>query len=154
MAVRIRLRRTGKRNAPAHRIVVADARSPRDGRFIEIIGTYDPRNKIEKIDMERAEYWVSQGAQVSETVGAIMHRAKNDISLYDRKLERDAEEAKKRAEEEAKRKAEAEAEAKKKAEEEAAAAAAAEAETKTEEAENTEEEAETAEEEPVEEKSE
>jgi small subunit ribosomal protein S16 len=154
MAVRIRLRRTGKRNAPAHRIVVADARSPRDGRFIEIIGTYDPRNKIEKIDMERAEYWVSQGAQVSETVGAIMHRAKNDISLYDRKLERDAEEAKKRAEEEAKRKAEAEAEAKKKAEEEAAAAAAAAAEAEAEQAENTETEAETAEEEPVEEKSE
>lgn len=125
MAVRIRLRRTGKRNAPAHRIVVADSRSPRDGRFIEIIGTYDPRNKIEKVDVERADYWVSNGAQVSETVGAIIHRAKNEINLFDRKLERDAAEAKKRAAEEAQRKAEAE--AKKKAEEEAAAAAAAEA---------------------------
>ena len=76
MAVKIRLRRTGKRNAPCHRIVVADGRSPRDGRFIECIGTYDPRGKDEKIDLERADYWVSQGAQPSETVQAIMNRAR------------------------------------------------------------------------------
>lgn len=76
MAVRIRLRRTGKRNAPAHRIVVTDGRSPRDGRYIEILGHYDPRNKEEKIDVERAEYWVSQGAQPSETVAHIIERAK------------------------------------------------------------------------------
>jgi len=76
MAVRIRLRRTGKRNAPAHRIVVTDGRSPRDGRYIEILGHYDPRNKDEKIDVERAEYWLSQGAQPSETVAHIIERAK------------------------------------------------------------------------------
>lgn len=76
MAVKIRLRRVGKRNAPAHRIVVADSRSPRDGRFIEIIGQYDPRNKTETIDLERAEYWLGEGAQASETVQHIIERAK------------------------------------------------------------------------------
>lgn len=76
MSVKIRLRRTGKRNAACHRIVVADERSPRDGRFIEIIGLYDPRHEDEKIDLERADYWVSVGAQPSETVAAIIKRAK------------------------------------------------------------------------------
>jgi small subunit ribosomal protein S16 len=56
--------------------VVADSRSPRDGRFIECIGTYDPRGKSEQIDLERADYWVSQGAQPSDTVNAIMNRAR------------------------------------------------------------------------------
>lgn len=77
MSVKIRLRRTGKINAACHRIVVADSRSPRDGRFIEIIGYYDPRHNDEKIDLERADYWVSKGAQPSETVNAIIKRAKN-----------------------------------------------------------------------------
>ncbi|MDT8389317.1 MAG: 30S ribosomal protein S16 [Lentisphaeria bacterium] len=77
MAVKIRLRRVGKRNAPAHRIVVADSRSPRDGRFIEILGQYDPRNKTETIDLERAEYWLGEGAQASETVQHIIERAKS-----------------------------------------------------------------------------
>lgn len=81
MAVKIRLRRTGKRNAPCHRIVVADGRKPRDGRFIECIGTYDPRAKEEKIDLERADHWVSQGAQPSETVQAIMRRARDGKPL-------------------------------------------------------------------------
>lgn len=81
MAVKIRLRRTGKRNAPAHRIVVADGRSPRDGRFIEIIGTYDPRKKTEAVDLERADYWISQGAQPSETVAAIIKRAKAGVPM-------------------------------------------------------------------------
>lgn len=76
MAVKIRLRRVGKRNAPAHRIVVADSRSPRNGRFIEIIGQYDPRNKTETIDLERAEHWLSVGAQASETVQHIIERVK------------------------------------------------------------------------------
>jgi small subunit ribosomal protein S16 len=66
----------GKRNAPAHRIVVADQRSPRDGRFIEILGTYNPRAKEESIDLARAEYWISQGAQPSDTVSGIIKRAK------------------------------------------------------------------------------
>lgn len=77
MAVKIRLRRVGKRNAPAHRIVVTDSRSPRDGRFIEIIGRYDPRNKTETIDLERAEHWIGEGAQASETVQHIIERAKS-----------------------------------------------------------------------------
>ena len=76
MSVKIRLRRTGKLNAACHRIVVADARSPRDGRFIETIGFYDPRHEAEKIDLARAEYWISQGAQPSETVSDIIKRAK------------------------------------------------------------------------------
>ncbi|MBQ7651582.1 MAG: 30S ribosomal protein S16, partial [Victivallales bacterium] len=66
MSVKIRLRRTGKINAACHRIVVADSRSPRDGRFIEIIGYSDPRHNDEKIDLERADYWVRVGAQPSE----------------------------------------------------------------------------------------
>ena len=76
MSVKIRLRRTGKRNAACHRIVVADSRSPRDGRFIEIIGVYDPRHEFERIDLARADYWISQGAQPSETVSHIIKRAK------------------------------------------------------------------------------
>ena len=77
MSVKIRLRRTGKISAACHRIVVADSRSPRDGRFIEIIGYYDPRHNDEKVDLERADYWVSKGAQPSETVSAIIKRARN-----------------------------------------------------------------------------
>ena len=86
MAVRIRLRRTGKRNAASHRIVVADARSPRDGRFIENIGTYDPRHKMESIDLERVDYWVGQGAQPSETVTAIINRAREGRPLTPEKV--------------------------------------------------------------------
>ncbi len=121
MSVKIRLRRTGKRNAPAHRIVVVDSRSPRDGRFIENIGLYDPRAKIEQIDLARADYWLSQGAQASQTVGGIVKRARDGASLYDRRLQREAEERRKAEEEAAKLKAEAE--NKKAAEAEAAAAA-------------------------------
>ena len=75
MSVKIRLRSTGKLNAVCHRIVVADARSPRDGRFIENIGYYDPRHNDEKIDLERAKYWIGQGAQPSDTVKSIIRRA-------------------------------------------------------------------------------
>jgi small subunit ribosomal protein S16 len=76
MSVRIRLRRIGKRNQGCHRIVVTDIRSPRDGRFIEKIGFYDPRHKTETLDLARAEYWLSCGAQPTETVGAIIKRAR------------------------------------------------------------------------------
>ena len=76
MSVKIRVRRTGKRNAACHRIVVCDSRSPRDGRFIENIGFYDPRHKNEKIDLERVDYWLPRGAQPSETVQAIINRAR------------------------------------------------------------------------------
>jgi small subunit ribosomal protein S16 len=81
MALRIRLSRTGKRNAPHHRIVVADARSPRDGRFIEVIGIYDPRHKSERIDLERVDYWLPRGAKPSETVDAIIKRARAGVPM-------------------------------------------------------------------------
>lgn len=81
MSVKIRLRRTGKRNAACHRIVVADSRSPRDGRFIEIIGVYDPRHEFEKIDLARVDYWVPRGAQPSETVQKIIDRARKGQSF-------------------------------------------------------------------------
>ena len=68
--VKIRLRRVGAKKAPFYRIVVADSRSPRDGRFIEEIGTYDPMAEGEKIkvDMDRAKYWIANGAQPTDTV--------------------------------------------------------------------------------------
>ncbi|MFW5803015.1 MAG: 30S ribosomal protein S16 [Verrucomicrobiota bacterium] len=80
MSVRIRLRRVGKRNAPAHRIVVVDQRAPRDGKFIENLGSYNPRAKSESVDLERVNYWVSHGAQLSDTVAAIVKRAKAGMS--------------------------------------------------------------------------
>ncbi len=78
MAVRIRLKRVGAKNKPAFRVVVADSRSPRDGRFIEEIGSYLPQKKQgEKfvLDLERAKYWVSKGAQPSETVASFIRKA-------------------------------------------------------------------------------
>ena len=70
MAVRIRLKRTGAKNAPAFRIVVADSRSPRDGKFIEELGSYDPKRKGQNFNLklDRAQFWVRQGAQPSDTV--------------------------------------------------------------------------------------
>lgn len=82
MSVKIRLRRTGKLNAASHRIVVTDSRSPRDGRFIEILGYYDPRHEDEKIDLERVHYWIGVGAQPSVTVSAIIKRAENGQSKH------------------------------------------------------------------------
>lgn len=76
MAVRIRLKRTGSKNKACFRIVVADARSQRDGKFIENLGYYDPRHQDEKIDLERANYWVGCGAIPSETVADLIKRAK------------------------------------------------------------------------------
>ena len=77
MAVKIRLKRTGAKNAPAYRIVVADSRSPRDGKFIEELGFYDPKQKGMnfKLDLDRAQYWVSHGAQPSATVGSLIKKA-------------------------------------------------------------------------------
>ena len=78
MAVSIRLRREGARNRPYYKVVVADSRSPRDGKFIEIIGTYDPKkpdhNSTLKVD--RAEYWISRGAQASDTVRSLIKKNK------------------------------------------------------------------------------
>ena len=78
MAVRIRLKRIGTTNTPAFRIVVADGRSPRDGRFIEEIGSYLPlqRDNNVTLKLERAEYWLSVGAQPSETVASFIKRAR------------------------------------------------------------------------------
>jgi small subunit ribosomal protein S16 len=77
MAVKIRLKRIGAKNSPVYRIVVADGRSPRDGRFIEEIGTYTPGRKADKVkvDLERAKYWISKGAQPSDTVASFIKRA-------------------------------------------------------------------------------
>jgi len=78
MAVSIRLRREGTTNRPYYKIVVADSRSPRDGKFIEIIGTYDPKlngnNSTLKID--RAEHWIARGAQPSDTVRSLLKKNK------------------------------------------------------------------------------
>ena len=77
MPVRIRLRRVGPKNVPAYRIVVADGRSPRDGRFIENIGTYHPRKATDnfKVNLERAKQWIEKGAQPSDTVRSILKKA-------------------------------------------------------------------------------
>lgn len=77
MATRIRLRRMGAKKKPFYRIVVADSRAPRDGRFIEEIGYYDPcKNPAEvRIDDEKAVQWLKTGAQPSETVRALLNKA-------------------------------------------------------------------------------
>ena len=74
--VKIRLRRMGAKKAPYYRIVVADSRSPRDGRFIEEIGTYDPLSESEKlkVDLERAKYWIANGAQPTDTVRELLKK--------------------------------------------------------------------------------
>ena len=74
MAVRLRLMRMGKKKQPTYRVVAADSRSPRNGRFIEIIGTYQPRleQSVVKIDNERAVHWLQNGAQPSETVEKLL----------------------------------------------------------------------------------
>jgi len=70
MAVKIRLRKTGRKRQPSYRIVVADSESPRDGRFIELLGHYFPRAKDKEfdVDVEKARAWLSKGATPSETV--------------------------------------------------------------------------------------
>ncbi|HKO16216.1 MAG TPA: 30S ribosomal protein S16 [Gemmatimonadaceae bacterium] len=77
MAVRLRLRRTGRRKAPTFRIVVADSRSPRDGKFIEIIGQYAPRQGENALNLatDRVNYWLDCGAQPSDTVRSLLRRA-------------------------------------------------------------------------------
>jgi small subunit ribosomal protein S16 len=77
MAVRIRLKRMGQKKAPFYRIVVADSRSPRDGRFIEEIGYYNPlTNPAEiKVDAEKAQKWIGNGATPSDTAKAILKKA-------------------------------------------------------------------------------
>jgi small subunit ribosomal protein S16 len=77
MAVKIRMKRVGAKNAPFFRIVVADSRSPRDGRFIEEIGSYQPLKRGDNftLKLDRAKYWISKGAQPSDTVASFIKKA-------------------------------------------------------------------------------
>lgn len=77
MSVKIRMKRVGTKNTPVFRIVVADSRSPRDGKFIEELGTYQPLKKGNNytLDLDRAKYWLSKGAQPSETVASFIKKA-------------------------------------------------------------------------------
>lgn len=74
MAVRLRLKRTGKKKQPSYRVVAVDSRKPRDGRVLEVIGTYDPRQEPSAISIvnERAVHWLSHGAQPSDTVSKLL----------------------------------------------------------------------------------
>ncbi len=78
MAVSIRLRREGTKNRPYYKVVVADSRSPRDGKFIEIIGTYDPKVQGENstLKIDRVEHWLARGAQPSDTVRSLIKKGK------------------------------------------------------------------------------
>jgi len=78
MAVRVRMTRVGTRNSPFFRIVVADERSPRDGKFIELVGTYDPRPEKEAVNLklDRIQYWISKGAKPTRTVTELLRRHK------------------------------------------------------------------------------
>ena len=77
MAVKIRLKRMGKKRNSVYRIVVADSRSPRDGRFVEEIGTYDPNQEpsLVTVNEEAAKKWLANGAQPTETVGKLLKQA-------------------------------------------------------------------------------
>ena len=77
MAVKIRLRRTGRKKQPMYRIVVADSQSPRDGKFIEVVGQYAPRQGEQAINLktERVNYWLDNGAQPSDTVRSLLRKA-------------------------------------------------------------------------------
>ena len=78
MAVSIRLRREGNLNNPYYKVVVADARSPRDGKFIELVGNYDPKKAGDNanVDLSRIDYWIKNGAQPSDTVRSIIKKAR------------------------------------------------------------------------------
>jgi small subunit ribosomal protein S16 len=82
MAVSIRLRREGAKNRPYYKVVVTDSRSPRDGKFIEIIGTYDPKKTGHNstLKVERAEYWIARGAQPSDTVRSLLKKTKKQAT--------------------------------------------------------------------------
>lgn len=135
MAVKIRLARAGAKKAPFYRIVAADTRMPRDGRFIEILGRYNPRTDPSTIelDVEKTQAWIDKGAQMTETAAKLFAIASNpDAKAPEKgtKLSKKAV-AKAAAEAEAAEKAKADAAEAKKA---AAEAAAAEAEAPAEEA--------------------
>ena len=77
MAVKIRLRKVGRKKQPLYRIVVADSQSPRDGKFIEVIGQYAPRSGEQALNLktDRANYWLDSGAQPSDTVRSLLRKA-------------------------------------------------------------------------------
>ena len=75
MAVKIRFKRLGSKKAPFYRVVVADSRSPRDGRFIEEIGYYNPMSKEVKIDNEKAVEWIKNGAQPTDSVRSLLKKS-------------------------------------------------------------------------------
>lgn len=81
MAVAIRLRREGSKDRPFYRIVVADSRSRRDGRFIDMVGTYDPMKKTDnsQVDLGKVDEWIGKGAKASETVASIIRRARKAL---------------------------------------------------------------------------
>ena len=85
MAVKLRLMRMGKTKQPTYRVVASDSRSPRDGRFIEIIGFYDPRNEpsVVRIDLDKARKWLSNGAQPTETVAKLLKIAESQPAPAD-----------------------------------------------------------------------
>jgi len=86
MAVIIRLRRDGAKNSPYYRIVVADKHSPRDGKFLELIGTYDPKKKGDNstVKVARADHWIKLGAKPSDTVRSILKKAKAKAAKADK----------------------------------------------------------------------
>ncbi|MCX5766112.1 MAG: 30S ribosomal protein S16 [Gemmatimonadetes bacterium] len=88
MAVRIRLRRTGRTKSPTYRIVVADSRAPREGKFIEIIGQYMPRTGDAALNLkvDRANYWLDNGAQPSDTVRSLLRKAGVLKSRHEQRL--------------------------------------------------------------------
>jgi small subunit ribosomal protein S16 len=75
MAVKMRLRRMGAKKAPTYRVIIADSRSPRDGRFIEEIGYFNPRTDEVKIDADKAKVWIKNGAQPTDTVRALLKKS-------------------------------------------------------------------------------
>ena len=75
MAVKMRLRRMGAKKAPTYRVIIADSRSPRDGRFIEEIGYFNPRSDELKIDADKAKVWLKNGAQPTDTVRALLKKS-------------------------------------------------------------------------------
>ena len=84
MAVKIRLQRGGAKHAPHYRVVIADARARRDGRFVEVIGTYDPCNKDSEkqinLKLDRADHWLSVGAQPSDTVRSLIKKSRKEVA--------------------------------------------------------------------------
>jgi small subunit ribosomal protein S16 len=143
LAVKIRLARHGAKKAPFYRVVVSDGRSRRDGRFIEIVGRYNPRTEpsFVELDVEKVEAWIVKGAQPTEAVAKLLAIAKGDKA---------APVAEEKVSKKAAAKAASEAEAAAKAVEEAAAAEAAAAEAPAEEAVEEAAEAEAPAEEPAE----